>query len=168
MIQLTTTQVAHWLGVSEKTVMRRVQDGRLPKPWTYRNRPRFSADIVLPFILDDPDVKFSGGLYLKTDDDVIVFEVVKPKYRFDNSGTWWAVFQALDGTWHVRPWKTAYVMDLPSDLDTLDLILDCRDEATPEITREELPDLSSSTWAFWKRWHETTPATCNEETVAPA
>jgi len=113
-------------------------------------------------------VKFSGGLYLKTADDVIVFEVVQPKYRFNNFGAWWAVFQAMDGTWHVRPWETAYIMDLPSDLDTLDLILDCRYEATPEICREELPDLNSSTWRFWKRWREATPVPSKGEAGGPA
>lgn len=146
---LSPTQVASWFGVSEKTVMNQVKAGTLPKPFVYRNKPHFPLGVVLPAVLEDDDVKFMGGVTLKTDKGPIYFEVVKPAYSLDNFGKRCAVFQARGSTWHVRPWETTYAW-MPNSLNVHDVILDCRDDGAPEMRHENLPELHSAHYHFFK------------------
>lgn len=147
---LTATQVAYWLDLSEKEVTKKAMAGDIPAPFNYQNKMLFSADIILPNLLNDNDVKFSGGVTLRTADGLAVFEVVRPTYQLDNFGKRCAVFEARDGGWHVRPWKTSYVF-MPHSLDHLpDMILDCEDDATLEIRHGDLPELHSAFYQFFK------------------
>lgn len=144
---LTATQVAWWLDLSETTVLRREREGSLPTAWRPAGEPLFSADVVLPAILQDGDVNFMGGVTLKTSRGPRWFELIKPTYRFEDCDEWCAVFEGRDRTWHVRPWVTAYMV-IPQVFDHHHVILDCRDERTPEIGYEDLPHLRSAHYGF--------------------
>jgi hypothetical protein len=146
---LTATQVAWWLDLSETTVLKQERDGSLPSAFWWKGEPLFSADIVLPAILQDGDVNFMGGVTLKTSKGPMWFELTKPTYRLENFGEWCAVFETREHTWHVRPWESAFIV-MPEALDHFDILLDCRDEQTPEIQYEDLPDLHSAHYQFFK------------------
>jgi excisionase family DNA binding protein len=143
---LTPTQVAHWLKVSEKTVMRMAADGRLPAPHRIGGPPRFPAEVVLSHILNDDDVKFSGGVALRTADDTMVFEVVEASHVLTLFGVRWAVFKALDDTVHIRPFRSAFVMDFPDHMEIDPVILSCENE---EVEEFDLFDLHSDRVEVW-------------------
>lgn len=106
---LSTTQIAGWLEVSERTVARMVQDGRLPQPVRKDNRICFPAQVIVPQIVQDEDVKFMGGVTLKTPDGPIWFEVIEAQYNFFWLGKQWAIFEDRDGRLHLGDWETPFM-----------------------------------------------------------
>jgi hypothetical protein len=147
---LTAIQVAYWLDVTEEEVMKRAMVGELPAQSNCQNRLLFSGDIIPPDLLNDNDAKFSGGITLRTADGLAFFEVIRPTYQLDNFGNRCAIFEARDGSWHVRPWKTSYVFKPHSLRHLPDVILDCEDDATPQIRYEYLPEFHSAFYQFFK------------------
>lgn len=134
---LTPTQVASWLNVSERTIARMVKAGRLPRPTLISNRPRFSADVILPQILQDGDVKFMGGITLDTHDGPICFEVLEASYKLQRFGKQWAIVKDYGKRLHILPWKDAFVF-LPDHMDHPPFIVSCEDDDVQEFPLGEL------------------------------
>lgn len=134
---LTLTQTASWHNVSERTISRMVKLGKIQQPVIAGNRPQFPADVVLPQILRDGDVKFAGSVTLITIDGPIVFEVISPKYRLEKFDRQWAIFEDLHGLLHLRSWGTDFVF-LPDSLDHCPIILNCEDSAVENFRLEDL------------------------------
>jgi len=136
---LTPAQVGSLMNVSEKTVTRMANDGRLPKPHLIGGKPRYSEGDIERFlgIEDGP----SGGFTLDSRSGSIYLEIVKAKYMVINLGRRYAVFELEDGSFHLRPWISYVVADLS---DHEPVFLSCEDTDVPEVRLCDLPTLASA------------------------
>ncbi|TPL29524.1 helix-turn-helix domain-containing protein [Mesorhizobium sp. B2-4-8] len=136
---LTPTQVGSLMNVSEKTVARMANDGRLPKPHLVGGKPRYSeGDIERLLGIEDGR---SVGFTLGTRSGSVYLEVVEAKYMVVDLGQRYAVFELKDGSLHLRPWISYVVADLP---DHEPVFLSCEDTDTPEMGLCDLPSLVSA------------------------
>lgn len=127
------------MNVSEKTVARMANDGRLPKPHLIGGKPRYSEGDIERFlgIADGP----SAGFTLDTRSGSIYLEIVKAKYMVIDLGRRYAVFELMDGSLHLRPWRSDIVADLPEHEP---VFLSCEDTDVPEVRICDLPALAST------------------------
>lgn len=136
---LTPAQVGSLLNVSEKTVARMANDGRLPKPLLIGGKPRYSESDIERF-LGIADAPFAG-LTLDTTSGSISLEIVKAKYVVNDLGRRYAVFELKDRSLHLRPWLSYVVADLP---DHEPVFLSCEDSDVAAVGILDLPALASA------------------------
>ncbi|TIW23204.1 MAG: helix-turn-helix domain-containing protein [Mesorhizobium sp.] len=136
---LTPAQVGSLMNVSEKTVARMANDGRLPKPHLIGGKPRYSESDIERFlgIAEGP----SAGFTLDTPSGSIYLEIVKASYMVIDLGRRYAVFELKDGSLHLRPWRSDIIDDLP---DNQPVFLSCEDTDVPEVALCDLPSLASA------------------------
>ncbi|TIL83405.1 MAG: helix-turn-helix domain-containing protein [Mesorhizobium sp.] len=136
---LTPAQVGSLLNVSEKTVARMANDGRLPKPRLIGGKPRYSEDEIETFLKGE--VAPCAGFTLETSSGSIYIEIVKAKHAAMDQGKRYAVFQLKDGSLHLRPWLSCVVDDLP---DHEPVFVSCQDTDVPEVCICDWPALASA------------------------
>lgn len=136
---LTPAQLGSLMNVSEKTVARMANDGRLPKPHLIGGKPRYSEGEIERFlgIAGGP----SAGFTLETSSGSIYLQIVKAKYAVIDLGQRHAVFELTDGSLHLRPWRSDIIADLP---DHEPVFLSCEDTDVPEVRLCDLPTLASA------------------------
>ena len=92
--------------------------------------------------LQDSDVKFAGGLTLKTAQGSVSYDLIVAGYKLQRFDRKWAVFQDMHDRFHIREWKTGFIF-FADYIDVNPVILCCEDEDVAEFS---LSDLHLDVW----------------------